>query len=144
MNESLTIFYDGQCPLCIKEMEYLKRCDKNNLIGLVDIHQNKLMEKYPDIKFDDAMQILHAKYQNKIIKGLEVTYIAWSIVGKEFWVTPLKWPIIKPISNKLYLVFARNRYAISSRFAQFFGFKAPTCQSGACYDKSSDSNHRSK
>ena len=66
-SQTLTIFYDGQCPLCIKEMEYLKRCDKNNLIGLVDIHQNKLMEKFfTNVHFKNIYSLNIRRYKKNL------------------------------------------------------------------------------
>ncbi len=37
MPTSLILFYDGQCPLCVKEMTALKKHDTHNAIQLVDI-----------------------------------------------------------------------------------------------------------
>lgn len=34
---SATLYYDGACPLCSREMDTLRRCISNNL-SLVDIH----------------------------------------------------------------------------------------------------------
>jgi predicted DCC family thiol-disulfide oxidoreductase YuxK len=43
----LTIFYDGNCPLCAKEMQHLKKKDHDNLINLVDLHQDEFETLYP-------------------------------------------------------------------------------------------------
>ena len=32
----LTIFYDGFCPLCVREMTHLRRADKQGRMRLVD------------------------------------------------------------------------------------------------------------
>ena len=91
----LTIFYDGNCPICTKEMGHLKKHDTDNLISLVDIHQNDFESKYPSVKFTDAMKILHGYYQGQLLLGLEVTHRAWTLVGKGFWVAPLNWLYLK-------------------------------------------------
>ena len=36
----MIIFYDGNCPLCAKEMQSLKRADKENKITLEDINKD--------------------------------------------------------------------------------------------------------
>jgi predicted DCC family thiol-disulfide oxidoreductase YuxK len=72
--DTLTIFYDGHCPLCAAEMDHLARKDVNNAIELVDIHQEGFAQQYSDIKHIDAMKILHGKYQGKTLLGLEVTH----------------------------------------------------------------------
>ena len=143
-SKGLTIFYDGKCPLCIHEMRQLKSNDDQNVITLVDIHQKSLMKLHPDIKFDEAMRILHGKYQGVTLEGLEVTYHAWTLVGKGRWVALLNWPVLKPVFDKLYLVFARYRHSISAFFVTVLGFKTPQNRKGVCNDNTCDSHHRSK
>lgn len=36
-NSTLTLFYDGQCPLCIREMSQLKKLDKHGRLMFEDI-----------------------------------------------------------------------------------------------------------
>ena len=140
----LTIFYDGKCPLCATEMDHLKRHDKDNLITLVDLHLQDFDTLYPEIEFTNAMEILHATYQGKLLLGLEVTHRAWTLVGKGFWVAPLNWPVIKTVSHWAYLGLAKYRHQISALLAKTFKIEAANCSSGACYDKSTNANNRSK
>jgi len=140
----LTIFYDGNCPMCATEMTHLKRYDKENLIDLVDIHQQNFETTYPAVKFLDAMKILHAEYNGTMLLGLEVTHRAWTLVGKGFWVAPLNWPVIKTVSHWVYLLLARYRHQVSAMLAKVFGIKSPNCSSGACYDQPKNTDHRSK
>ncbi|MFT5815907.1 MAG: putative DCC family thiol-disulfide oxidoreductase YuxK, partial [Psychroserpens sp.] len=72
----LTIFYDGNCPLCATEMAHLKKHDQNNVISLVDIHQNDFAAIYPSVSFDAAMIILHGHYNGQLLLGLAVTHRA--------------------------------------------------------------------
>ncbi len=41
----LTIFYDSQCPLCMSEMDLLKKHNHNNHLKLVDLHHEELSGK---------------------------------------------------------------------------------------------------
>ncbi|MCG6202055.1 thiol-disulfide oxidoreductase DCC family protein [Psychromonas antarctica] len=138
----LTIFYDGQCPMCSTEMRHLKQHDKNNLITLEDIHQDDFAALYPDINFTDAMKILHGNYQGKLLLGLAVTHRAWTLVGKGFWVAPLNWPGIKTLSHWGYLGLAKYRQPISTCLSKLPGVKVGNCTSGTCYDKPTNVNHR--
>ncbi len=109
----LTIFYDGTCPLCAKEMRVLLQQDKKNVIKTVDIYSDE-MSKYPHIDAKAANTILHAINQKgDLILGLDVTYLAWKLVGKGWIYAPLRWPLIKVIADWCYLRFAKNRYRIS-------------------------------
>ena len=140
----LTIFYDGNCPMCAAEMEHLKKYDKNNVIKLVDIHQESFETLYPTVSFAAAMKILHGHYSGKILLGLEVTHRAWTMVGKGFWVAPLNWPVIKKLSHWVYLGLAKYRHQISAFLAKIFGLKTTHCTSGTCYDNSTNTDHRRK
>lgn len=123
----LTIFYDGFCPLCVKEMDHLKRYDNSNSIKLIDI-QTSIMEQYPTIDAKEASSILHAlDSQGNLILGLDVTYQAWSLVGKGWLYAPLRWKLIKPFADKAYLHFAKNRY----RWSKWLTGKS-RCDSGQC------------
>lgn len=143
-NNLLTIFYDGRCPLCSLEMEKLKRQDRYNKINLENLHQEDFAEHFPDIDFNQAMKVLHAKYQGKILRGLEVTHRAWTIVGKGVYVAPLKFPVIKQIANLSYKVLAKYRHPISNCLYSRFGIGNKPCEEGVCYDKKSDYSYRSK
>ncbi|MEW6991846.1 thiol-disulfide oxidoreductase DCC family protein [Colwelliaceae bacterium 6441] len=140
----LTIFYDGNCPLCTTEMTYLKRHDKNNLINLINLHQPDFASSFPEIAFNEAMQILHGRYQGKLLLGLEVTHRAWTLVGKGFWVAPLNWSVIKTLSHWGYLGMAKYRHQISFILNKAFHLSATKCQSGVCYDKKTHDNNRCK
>lgn len=114
MNESLTIFYDGQCPLCVTEMRALKRLDRQQRINLVDLHQDNFQSIWPNIDKSQAMKKIHGQLNGQVITGLDVTYHAWRLVGKKCRVVWLNWPLIRPLANQAYTVFAKHRHRIST------------------------------
>ncbi|MGH1370733.1 MAG: thiol-disulfide oxidoreductase DCC family protein [Cellvibrionaceae bacterium] len=128
----LTIFYDGLCPMCSLEMNKLKQHDLNNLITLIDIHQEIFRLDYPHIGFDKAMQILHGQYDGKILLGLDVTHRAWTLVGKGFWVAPLAFPLVRQLAHLFYLLVARHRHRISRFLHQRLGIGRASCSRDVC------------
>ncbi|MDX1281810.1 thiol-disulfide oxidoreductase DCC family protein [Shewanella colwelliana] len=110
----LRIFYDSQCPLCAAEMAKLKRYDTKEFIELADIASVDFTTRYPHIDIKYANQILHGETEHgELLTGLDVTYLAWALVGKKHFVVPLTWPVVKPVADFLYLKFAKHRYKIS-------------------------------
>ncbi|WP_394205165.1 thiol-disulfide oxidoreductase DCC family protein [Shewanella waksmanii] len=110
----LTIFYDGQCPLCSAEMKQLKQHDDYDAIALEDLNQAGFAEKFPEIDPVRANVILHGKDdKGQVLLGLDVTYLAWMLVGKKYRVAFLRWPVVKPVADMFYLAFAKHRYTIS-------------------------------
>jgi predicted DCC family thiol-disulfide oxidoreductase YuxK len=142
LDNTLTIFYDGNCPLCCAEMDKLKHYDSENNLVLIDLHQKNFNAQFPLINVDKAMAILHGVYHGEILLGLDVTHRAWTIVGKGAWVAPLQLPIIKQFSNIAYRLLAKYRHPISDCLHKRFGVGVKTCDKGTCYDKSSNVNHR--
>ena len=123
----LTIFYDGTCPLCAKEMHALKRRDVKQAIKIVDIYSDEFSD-YPQIDAQKANTILHAlNDNNELILGLDVTHRAWQLVGRGWLYAPLRWPLLKPIADWLYLRFANNRYRVS-----YWLTGSSRCKSGQC------------
>ncbi|MAH73177.1 MAG: thiol-disulfide oxidoreductase DCC [Cellvibrionales bacterium TMED49] len=110
----LTIFYDGRCALCTHEMKSLKELDRNNRITFANIFANDFSKNYASINVEDANKVLHGmKDTGELIYGLDVTCLAWTLVGKGKWVAPLRCPIIKQIADVAYIFFARNREQLS-------------------------------
>ncbi|MBR7889060.1 DUF393 domain-containing protein [Marinomonas sp. A79] len=111
----LTIFYDGHCPLCAAEMNTLRSLDANKKLQLEDIHAENFSKKFPHIDPIEADKVLHGQLDNgQIIKGLDVTCLAWKLVGKHKWMQVLRWPVVRFFADKSYLFFARYRHQISS------------------------------
>ena len=141
----LTIFYDGHCPMCATEMRHLKQHDTDDLIELVNIHQDNFAARYPNIEFSKAMKILHGTYQGELLLGLQVTHRAWTLVGKGFWVAPLNWPVIKTVSHWVYLAIAKYRHQVSAVLSRLPGVTAEQCSTNTCYGKSpnrKESHHK--
>ena len=142
IDNTLTIFYDGNCPLCTLEMQKLKLYDSKEHIVLENVHQENFDTLFPNINIDKAMKILHGQYQGKILLALDVTHRAWTLVGRGALVAPLKCPIIKQLAHGGYLLLAKYRHPISNCLYQRFGIGIKTCEQGTCYEKPSNINHR--
>lgn len=110
----LSIFYDGGCPLCVAEMDHLKRLDNAGKIAFEDICAADFNARFPRVDRQQADRILHGELgDGEMIYGLDVTYWAWVLVGKRHWVAILRWPLFKQLAQLGYLFFARYRHQIS-------------------------------
>ncbi|XOV79641.1 MAG: thiol-disulfide oxidoreductase DCC family protein [Aestuariibacter sp.] len=118
----LVIFYDGQCPLCLKEMQHLRRLDQNQRLTLIDIFSERFSNEYPEMQDKPVLQKLHGylvptsssdTIAKQMLTGLDVTYHAWRLVGRGWIVKPLRWPLLKPIADGFYLWFAKHRFSLS-------------------------------
>jgi predicted DCC family thiol-disulfide oxidoreductase YuxK len=116
---TLRIYYDGLCPLCLREMQHLKRLDQAQRLDLQDINATDFVERFPHIDRMHADRILHGELADgRLLYGLDVTVLAWRIVGRGHWVSFLRWPLVRPLADRAYLFFARHRHRISGWFGR--------------------------
>ena len=120
------LFYDGQCPICMKEINWLRKNDKWNRLVLVDIQQDNFENTYPEFDFSLLDQKIHARMSDgSVVTGVDATLASWEAINKGFWIAPLRWPVIRFLADQAYLLFANNRHSLARRFAFLLGH--PSC-----------------
>lgn len=109
-----TLFYDGHCPLCVKEIASLRQKDHCGLLQLEDIHAADFSERYPQLDPIEAEKILHGlSASGEWLTGLDVTVKAWQLVNHHRWLGILRWPLIRPLADRAYRFFALHRKVIA-------------------------------
>ncbi|MBS3797734.1 MULTISPECIES: DUF393 domain-containing protein [unclassified Pseudoalteromonas] len=110
----LTLFYDGNCPLCTAEIRKLKGYDQCGALALVDINSDEDLSRYPMIDYHAANATLHAIDENgRVLLGLDANVAVWRAVGKYPWLRVLRWPLIRIVADCCYRIFANNRHRIA-------------------------------
>lgn len=114
----INLLYDGECPLCLWEVEMLKRKDKGRgVVKFTDIAD-------PDyspadnggIDYETAMGRIHAvRSDGTILKNVEVFRQVYQVLGAGWVYAPTGWPIIGPLVDWAYGLWARWRLAITGR-----------------------------
>ena len=105
-----TLFFDGKCGLCAKEIKLLSKLKKDSL-ELVDIHDLS-DEECSDmgVRKDDLLTILHLYTKESVWqKGLKATQAAWRHTAFGWIFAPLTWPLIRPVANRIYTRWAQRR-----------------------------------
>lgn len=110
----LTLFYDGLCPLCRREIAVLSRYNQPKVLHLVDIHSDEFATHYPHINKEAADRLLHAEQNDgSLLIGLDANLAVWRAVNKHRWLQLLKLPIIHFFANVAYRLFAKYRHTLS-------------------------------
>ena len=128
-----TLFYDGQCPLCVKEMDRLRQL-KSSTLELQDIHElddlavtetlennrgdnQKPVERAPEQASTTAMpsktallKVLHLQRDGQFITGIDANIAAWQHTRYGWLWRWLSWPIVRPIVEIVYERWAKWRY----------------------------------
>ena len=116
MNPKLTFLYDGGCPLCLRETNFLKRKDTKKKINFVDISINYLPENFNNISYKQAMENLHGILgSGEIIIGVDVLAYSYELVGLGWIYFPTKLPILSGLIRFLYKYWAKYRLRLTGR-----------------------------
>jgi len=54
-----TVFYDGACPLCSREIAHYRQCSGSDVVNWLDISQSREQLAAYDIDYDSAMKRFH-------------------------------------------------------------------------------------
>ena len=117
----LILFYDGSCPLCVKEIVLLEKYDKHKEIQFEDITLDNFSERFTHIDSTKADAIIHGQLPNgEVITGMDVTFLAWEIVNRNKWLRLFKLPLIRTVTDWSYLIFAKHRKKITKSLCKNF------------------------
>lgn len=102
------LYYDGQCPLCTAEMDRLRKLADTRL-ELVDIHSLPDGDGLPDR--ETLLGTLHLKKAGSgFLVGMDANVAAWGHTRYGWLWRPLRWPVIRNITDVFYNRWARWRY----------------------------------
>ena len=116
MKNKLIFLFDGGCPLCLREKNFLKNKDILNQIKFVDINSKDYEQNHYDISYSEAMSNLHGIMGNgEIIRGLDVLAYSYELIGLGWVYYPLKIKFLSPLLRLVYRYWAKYRLQITGR-----------------------------
>ena len=120
------VLYDGDCPLCTREVRFLERVDRGRGgIQFEDIAAESFDAAKYGLEAHEVMARIHGVLPNGVvIEGVEVFRQAYTAVGLGWLMAPTRWPGLRSLADAAYRVFARNRLRWTGR--------ALDCGSGTC------------
>ncbi len=114
----LTLLFDGGCPLCLREVRTLRRRDADKgQLAFVDVDDPGYdPARFGGITYAEAMGRMHAiRADGQVIKDVEVFRQAYGLVGLGWLYSPTRWPLLRPLVDSLYGLWARWRLLITGR-----------------------------
>ena len=103
-----TLFYDGKCPLCMREVHLLKRL-ANQGLQLTNLHD--VPDKPGGPSQLAQLKNLHLLTGNgEWLTGVDATVRAWSHTRWGILFKVLRWPLVGPLADATYGYWARKRY----------------------------------
>ena len=118
----LTILYDGGCPLCQREVRFLQQRDERlhpqaPQLGFVDINAPAYQPAdHGGISYREAMGRIHAiGADGSVLRDVAVFREAYALIGLGWLYAPTGWPLLAPLVNGLYGLWAAARLRLTRR-----------------------------
>ena len=108
----ITVFYDGKCGLCSKEIDYYRRIAPSGIFDWQDITESADELNKNGVSLSDGLKYLHTKDNSgQLHIGVDAFILIWE---------QLKWwrvlavfvglPVIRTIASYVYRMFANWRF----------------------------------
>ncbi len=114
----IKLLYDGECPLCVREVNFLQRRDAGRgLVSFVDIADDGYSpDAHGGIDFETAMGRIHAVLADgTVIQNVEVFRRVYEVLGMGWIYAITGLPIIGAVVDWLYGLWADRRLALTGR-----------------------------
>lgn len=102
-----TLFYDGSCPLCAREIKSMKRT-QGTALRLIDVHTLETISTEAQHELLKRLHLL--QIDGTWLTGLDANVAAWSdtYLGRIFKI--LRLPLLRALSDRVYLAWAESRF----------------------------------
>jgi len=112
----LDMFYDGACPLCRRETNWLRRWDRRGRLRFIDISAPDFRAADLGKTQEELMARLHARLPDgRWIEGVEVFRQLYAAIGLGPLVALTRMPGVAQMLEWGYTLFARNRLRLTGR-----------------------------
>jgi len=110
------VFYDGDCPLCLREIKLLRKWDRDDKIRFTDIADPDFDAASLGRIYEDLITEIHGRLPDgSWIRGVEVFRHLYSAVGYSRLVSLTRLPGLSHTLDWGYRLFARNRLRLTGR-----------------------------
>ncbi len=110
------VYFDGECPLCRREIAWLRRQDRLGPLRFVDIAAEDFCEEELGFEHAHFMAEIQGRLPNgEWIRGVEVFRQIYVALGWGALVRATRWPGVSHGLDWAYRIFARNRLKWTGR-----------------------------
>lgn len=112
------VFYDGDCPLCTREIALLRSWDRAGRIEFTDIAADGFDPATAGRDMATLMGSIHGRLPDgTLVEGVEVFRRLYEAVGLGALVRLSRLPGVAALADRAYALFARNRLRLTGRCA---------------------------
>jgi predicted DCC family thiol-disulfide oxidoreductase YuxK len=112
----IEVFFDGDCPLCRREIAMLRRMDRHHRILFTDIADEEFSPGTYEKTQSEFMERIHGRLPDGTwVEGVEVFRRLYAAVGLSWIVAVTRLPILSHLLDFGYRFFAKNRLKWTGR-----------------------------
>jgi predicted DCC family thiol-disulfide oxidoreductase YuxK len=113
---ALEVFFDGECPLCLREVKMLQRLDRRSRIAFIDIAAPWFDPSPLGLTHADMMARIRGRLPDgTVVDGVEVFRRIYEAVGFKAVVNLTRLPGVSVALDAAYSLFAKNRLRLTGR-----------------------------
>ena len=103
-SSTVKVWYDGACPLCLREIGVMRRLDRRGAITFIDVSENG--DPSCPIDQSELLARFHAEENGEVVSGAAAFAAMWRAI-----------PLLRPVG-----LIARNRVILSLLERAYFHF----------------------
>lgn len=108
----ITVFYDGKCGLCTREINHYRKIAPKSVFDWQDITQTKVKLEQAGIHYIEALKYLHVLDEiGHIHRGVDSFIVIWKQIPRwRLLGCIVSFPIIRQMATLIYKYFADWRF----------------------------------
>lgn len=108
-NRPFEVFFDGDCPLCRREIDMIRRKDKSRRLLLTDIAAEEFQPS--EVPLERLMKEIHGRFSDgTYVVGVDVFREIYERLGFGRVVGLTRWPVVRTLLGFAYSLFSRIRF----------------------------------
>lgn len=117
----IRVLIDGACPLCRREADLWRRLDRGRgRVVMEDISEPGFDPARYGLTQEQVVAEIHGILPSgAVVRGMDVFREAYGAVGFGWLTAPTAWPVLRPLFDLAYQLFARNRLRLTGRRCTF-------------------------
>jgi predicted DCC family thiol-disulfide oxidoreductase YuxK len=106
-----TVYYDGACPVCSREIAQYRRARGAENLDFVDVTRCDASQLGPDLTRDAALARMHVRdAEGRMVSGAAAFAALWRSLPGWAWLGRVaSWPVVLPVLEVGYRGFLRVR-----------------------------------
>ena len=108
----ITVFYDGKCGLCSKEINHYRKIAPAGIFDWQDITKSAVELEKEGVTLAEGLKLLHAKDADQQLHvGVDAFILIWKQLKRwRLLALLVSLPIVRQLSNLAYRTFANWRF----------------------------------